>query len=26
MRQDGSKLIRLTRSPLWQSAPNWGPR
>jgi TolB protein len=26
MRLDGSHVRRLTRSPLWQSAPAWGPR
>ena len=26
MRIDGSHITRLTRSPLWQSAPAWGPR
>jgi Tol biopolymer transport system component len=26
MRLDGSHVRRLTRSPLWQSAPDWGPR
>jgi TolB protein len=26
MRLDGSHVQRLTRSPLWQSAPAWGPR
>lgn len=26
MRRDGSHVRRLTRSPLWQSAPAWGPR
>ena len=25
MRLDGSQLRRLTRSPLWESAPDWGP-
>lgn len=26
MRLDGTHVRRLTRSPLWQSAPAWGPR
>jgi Tol biopolymer transport system component len=26
MRLDGSHVRRITRSPLWQSAPAWGPR
>ena len=25
MRLDGSQVTRITRSPLWQSAPAWGP-
>jgi Tol biopolymer transport system component len=26
MRIDGSHVQRVTRSPLWESAPDWGPR
>ncbi len=26
MRLDGSHVRRLTRSKLWDSAPDWGPR
>jgi TolB protein len=26
MRIDGTQMRRVTRSPLWESAPDWGPR
>jgi hypothetical protein len=26
MRIDGTHMRRITHSPLWESAPDWGPR